>query len=316
MGAMRLMMLCLVVGACGDVVTDPPRPDMPVISGPPTVVSIVPADGAAGVAADASIVITFSERMDQAMTQAAYDSIDLPSSSVTMTWNGDGTVLTIDPNAPLTIAMGTDPTMVTAKTYTITLSTNAASAGGQKLAGPFTSSFRTLRRIQALLARNTTLSGTCFLNTNPSSGGRLIVGDSAVNTSYKGLVSYDLATLPAGIRSFDVATALFHFDGADNSPLPTLGPILVDHTTFTALTPACAAASRRALGTLPVASNTAVGVKMVDVKVAVAEDYMLGNATTQFRLTPSVVTDNDGVGDFLHFDTAPTAQLSLDYTVE
>src|SRR5690606_1585612 len=38
---------------------------------PPKVVSTVPADGAAGVALNRSVVITFSEPMDRAKTQAA-----------------------------------------------------------------------------------------------------------------------------------------------------------------------------------------------------------------------------------------------------
>jgi hypothetical protein len=62
----------------------------------PTVLSVTPSNGARGVAKHASIVVVFSEPMDQQKTEMAYESTALPATAVTFSWSADKTQLTID----------------------------------------------------------------------------------------------------------------------------------------------------------------------------------------------------------------------------
>jgi hypothetical protein len=80
---------------------------MPAIPVAPVVVSVSPANGTTGVSANTTIVVTFSKPMDRALTQAAYQSTDLPTANVTFTWDVSDTVMTIKPNAALEYAKGT-----------------------------------------------------------------------------------------------------------------------------------------------------------------------------------------------------------------
>ena len=100
---------------------------------PPTVVSVSPADGSIGVTADAKIIVTFSKPMDQAATQAAYQSADLPSTGVTFDWNAAATEMTVKPNAPLIYATGSDPNAVVAKAYAFRLTSTAKDKTGNAL---------------------------------------------------------------------------------------------------------------------------------------------------------------------------------------
>jgi uncharacterized protein YceK len=80
--------LLIVLGTvgCGSTHTTTPTPPAPGSdTTSPTVVSISPPNGAKGVKDDENIIITFSEKMDKAATQAAYQSADLPASEVTFT---------------------------------------------------------------------------------------------------------------------------------------------------------------------------------------------------------------------------------------
>ena len=82
--------------------------------------------------------------MDIEATQAAYQSLDLPSSDVTFTWNDEGTVLEIVSDNFLQYARG-EGTTFAAKRYTFSLS-GAKDANGNDLA-TFSSSFSTLRAL-------------------------------------------------------------------------------------------------------------------------------------------------------------------------
>jgi hypothetical protein len=99
----------------------------------PTVTSIVPADGAEDVALDASIVITFSESMNNISVQTGF-SINPVVPNPTYTWNADNTVVTI--SWPSDLAQNTE--------YTITVGVAALDISGNGLTAEFTSSFTTV----------------------------------------------------------------------------------------------------------------------------------------------------------------------------
>ena len=150
-----LLTLTLSLAACGGGGTPTPTPQPQPQPGPdttpPSIVSITPASGATGIAKNADIVITFSEKMNQAATQAAYQSTDLPASGVTFNWNADGTVLTINPNADLAYTAA-------GKTYSFSLSTTATDVAGNALPAT-TSSFKTFKQITTTINSTAALDG-------------------------------------------------------------------------------------------------------------------------------------------------------------
>ena len=114
---------------------------------PPTVLSVTPSNGARGVAKDVSIVVAFSEPMDQQKTEAAYESTALPATAVTFSWSADKTQLTIDPTNDLSYASGSATTLEPTK-YSFAINTSAADLAGNPLQQPQTFEFATSRSIQ------------------------------------------------------------------------------------------------------------------------------------------------------------------------
>ena len=72
----------------------------------PVIVSVSPENGARGVENDTPIVLRFSEPMDRASTEAAYQSELVPSRSVVFAWSEDSTELAITPSTPLEYGVG------------------------------------------------------------------------------------------------------------------------------------------------------------------------------------------------------------------
>ncbi len=161
----------------------------------PIIVSTTPLDGAMGIKNNAAIEIQFSERMDTASVEAAYQSDDLPPDAVTFSWNDDATWLTVVPNADLEYAAGVDPTEVLAKGYVLTIAGSAADSSGNTLGDDASFSFTTLREINAKLLPIPDLSGHVVLG--PESHSVTIqAGDTTSNQADRGLISFDLSSVP------------------------------------------------------------------------------------------------------------------------
>src|SRR5690606_9194446 len=96
---------------------------------PPKVVSTVPADGATGVALNRSVVITFSEPMDRAKTQAAI--VWTPDLDCGFTWSTDSTRLTCQPQ----------PAHQADTQYDITVAVSATDVAGVPLAAAYRFSY-------------------------------------------------------------------------------------------------------------------------------------------------------------------------------
>lgn len=189
----------------------------------PTVISVDPPNGATGVAKDKSIVITFSEKMDQLATQAAYQSADLPASAVTFNWDAEGTTLTIKPNSPLVYASGSSTT-IAAKTYALSVSSTAKDVAGNSLA-PLSSSFSTLKAISTSFSgekvRDGTVTQSGFVNTN---GTTLVVGDNTANSAMRGFFSFDLTSIPGDAVSIASATITIFKQTLRGAPYTALNP--------------------------------------------------------------------------------------------
>jgi Bacterial Ig-like domain len=211
------------------------------LEGAPTIVSIDPPDGAAGVKKDTNVVVTFSQPMNTLETQAAYSSgnLELDAANVTFTWNADQTVLTIDPNTDLTYNTGTDPSAVTANQYGFAISELATDANGNALTSA-SSSFTTFKFIHASMKWITSLSKDSKNGFPLLYGGD--IGDSlpylhqddplndpnfreVPNLPSRDWTQFDLITLPASLESKNVLSATLSMYKWDTrgSPYTNLG---------------------------------------------------------------------------------------------
>ncbi|HEX2878746.1 MAG TPA: Ig-like domain-containing protein, partial [Polyangiaceae bacterium] len=121
----------------------------------PSIAAISPEDGANGVQSDAQIVIEFSEPMNTASVEGAFDSGNLPG--VDFSWNTANTILTLTPQSELSYAEGFD-TSVVAEGYDFGIATGAQDLAGNALpAADF--DFTTLRRIATVLSGVSNLDG-------------------------------------------------------------------------------------------------------------------------------------------------------------
>ena len=187
----------------------------------PTIVSVSPSSGADGVAKDANIVVTFSEAMNQASAQAAFQSADLGAS--TITWSAGGTIMTVNPNADLTYT-------ASGKSYSFQVTNTATDLAGNPLSNPSSVTFKTFRQLSASLPIKATtvgeISNTFAVN---SVALDILVGDQNNNTSRRGFVGFDISSLPAALNPNNVLSARLRM--FVNSP--------IQGTPFTDLFPSC-----------------------------------------------------------------------------
>jgi Bacterial Ig-like domain len=330
--------LILVLTACPTDTkpTPPASPPPPPAPAAPTVVSVIPANSATGVSADAQIVVTFSKPMDQAVTQVAYQSADLPAVGVTFDWNAAGTEMTIKPNAPLEYTKGTN-TGVVAKNYEFKLTSTAKDKSGLTLV-PLTSSFKTLRDITATLSSDPNLDG--YVQSDgfaDSSDTALYVGDKADNVGLRGFLSFDLSALPAGVDSgllsailkvgkykdstFPNATSGSPFSLATNPA--RLDQMDLDHVAYgSSLDSGDYNTNSIALiGAIDSFDLRGIPVTQADALSAVRDDLTHSAARgnrSQYRLSLFKPTNSDGVADFIIYGSAsvaPKPSLILEYLI-
>ncbi len=309
----------------------PPSPPPPAV---PTVVSISPANGATGVRADARIVVTFSKPMDQAATQVAYQSADLPATAVTFDWNAAGTQMTVKPNAPLEYAKGADTSLV-AKNYELKLTSTAKDQGGLALV-PLTSSFKTLRDIATVLSSDKTLDGYAQSdNFADSSNTALYVGDRDNNVGIRGFITFDLSGLStnAGFQLLSAtlrvqkyrASGVF-FVGSPYSLATNparINQIDLDHVDYGSSLEGSDydTKSIALLGAIDSFAQRSTIQTQADVLSAVTDDITnrvsRGNRS-QYRLSLFEQTNNDNAFDYVIYGSAslaPSPSLSLEYLI-
>ncbi len=276
------------------------------VSVAPAVVSVDPPDGAKGVKDDQSIVIIFSERMDQAATEAAYQSADLPPTEVTFSWNADGKVLTIQPNDFLEYAAGEDPS-TEAITYTFGISDTAKDVAGNSLAA-FSSSFSTLKVIVTSIYATASLDGDCYGSGScDSQSTTLQVGDLATaptDSGFRSFVSFDLTGIPAGVVA-DEARVIISKEGITVNPYD-LGSMSLEHVNYGDSlsgddydTPVLAD-----LGIFDSASAPATGYLASDVTSALNDDLAnreVRGDRSQYRLRFPVENSDNGNSDYVSF---------------
>jgi hypothetical protein len=271
----------------------------------PSIEAISPEDGADGVASDATIMIEFSEAMDTASVEGAFDSGNLPS--VDFAWNNDNTMLTITPQSALAYAEGFD-TSVVAESYEFGIDAGAADAAGNALPSA-TFDFTTLRRIATVLSGVSSLDGFAQADggDNHSYDEELVVG-STDDVKISGFLTFDISALPVGIAEFESAqvnvtqTTTYASYGAYDD----LGDLYLEHVTFSAVDAAAVSATTlRSLGVI--ATTPANEVKHRSVTVAVTEDYaqrVSRSNRSQYRLAFQNVGASDAGYVVTGFTTA------------
>lgn len=280
----------------------------------PSVVAVSPANGAKGVRADAKIVVTFSEPMNRAETEAAYASTELPKDAVQFAWNAAGTELTVSPKSPLAYAKA-DGLASAAKKYAVAIGGGAKDLAGNALAAPASTEFATLREFFTPAPLVTGASGRLTVGNslsaiaNPAS---YFVGDGDADQTISSFFTFDLAALPQGA---EIAEALFitRQTGVTGSPYPDLGAgAMLARTSFTTFAgnPLNNAAST-VIG--PLSTTADVGARQLAVTATVAADLaerVAKNDRSQFRLAFPMATD--GTGDIDRADFL-TPELSITY---
>ncbi len=258
----------------------------------PRIVAISPAPGAKGVRADANLVVTFDRPMDKTKTAQAYVSSDLPATAATLTWNTQGTQLTVNPTADLAYASGlvtTTPEAIAARGYSFRITTAARDAGGNALPRDVTSSFTTLRRLaQGVVARRDAVAGVghnegfslCATENRGDTSANLAVFDK-----YKQLVTFDLSLFPKGIVSFEAASV--SAKQIEVTPITyTTGVVIIDHVRE----PVPLREPHTAFDSTPIrslgvfSSNANLESKSVSALDAVRDDYSAQRQYTQYRI--------------------------------
>lgn len=291
----------------------------------PTVLSVTPTNNAKGVAADASVVVTWSEPMDKATAQASFQCPDL-AGKVTFDWTS-ATVMKVVPVSPLVYAEGKheDLASIPAKTYTITLNTSAKDQAGNALVASYAFKFSTLRSLRWTSKAYTNGNSFVLSSKGTARSGDIdtgiYVGDLEDNSWQRLALQFDISGIPVGAVAVSSASLSVFMSGSGSilgKPFAVLGSVLVDHIATAKIDATTLLAERlRSAGTL-VTTTTIEGVKTTDTTPAVADDLakrvQRGNRS-QFRVQFSSTTNSDGKDDGVYFlyDSNPT--LSVDYLI-
>lgn len=128
-------------------------------------------------------------------------------------------------------------------------------------------------------------------------GSDVRVGDDAARDPFidvRGLIGFDLSTLPAGIH-IESATLVATQCGVAGSPFD-LGNVVVDHVSYAVpfdTTAFASTAIASVIGTL--STDTTLGTRSMTVTSSVANDVSAGRKTSQYRLHMST-TNQAGNG--------------------
>lgn len=279
----------------------------------PTLVSVFPEDQANGVFAKDVIEIEFSEAMDQAATEDAYVSADLPSTAVSFQWNEAGTRLTIVPNEDLIYDVGFPEDEVAANHYDYSLQ------GAKDLAGnaleETTLGFNMARMFLMASLPELAQTGAVLMSTGDTDND-IIVGAEDDGSVVRGFVSFGLPKLP---QYYLDLMAVFHTEQVDVVGFPFDNLVDADHALCMSVETFGNAEDVRQLALSPpiadLSDDPAPGVREVDVTQAVEPLYDAHEGTVQFVLEFAKPTDGPGELDGVGF-SVPQTWLAIAYLQE
>ncbi len=177
----------------------------------PMVISVDPPSGATGVLKDKTITVTFSEPMNQAATQAAFQSTDLPFNSITFSWDKSGKILTILPNKPFEYLETKDPFSAPLN-YRYSLTNTATDIAGNKLVG-ISTYFSTMKKVSSVISSTDNLTGgiTSDGTVKSSDCSKICLGDDSLNRQSRGFIDFSLRILPDKVLPSNVLSASLSF---------------------------------------------------------------------------------------------------------
>lgn len=195
-----------------------PAPDAPEptpVNEAPYVVSLSPDEGDVGVRRDASIVVTFSEPMNEEATEAAFqiNTIMLCLLPSTLSWNDDATALTFDPCGLWKYG----------DEIAVTVMNSAEDESGLEMAADFESDFRILQQSTIKLRSVDAYDGYVYAPNIQAQEHAVSEGQTFfVGTWSRGFLTFDLSEMPQNAIDIEEAELRIkqkdHQDGAYETP--------------------------------------------------------------------------------------------------
>ncbi len=224
---MTFVILALAVAGCGAQNPEPPQ-----------VRAFYPQDGYRGFKRGEAIKITFSEAMDTAATEAAFQLLDPRGAPVAVifTWEDGGRRLLAAPANPL--AYSPDDRYLN---YRYLLSTGAKSQAGAPLENGLDVSFSTMRTLtvvrDSVAALDGSVSDLGFVSNDPNDISAYPVaptGDSAGNRGVRSFFAFGLAGLGFGAEEVAYARINLYNIRLDGAPFGAgnLGSIIPERVEY------------------------------------------------------------------------------------
>ena len=276
----------------------------------PTITGTGPVNGEKGVEKNAFIFVVFSEPMNQASAELAFQSADITGAK-TFQWDPAGKIMRVDPSIPFVYATGTTPANTTAKKYSFTITTAAQDLAGNSLAANYTSSFTTLRSITQTLSAEPKLTGHVFSNGSAST---LLcsVGDGPANITLRGFASFLKSPLAPGAKNVDLGELNLTATMQSGNPWggANLGNPRAHGVSYTALNSTAYSAPLVPTGSASIAGiSTYPATRVLNVGALVKTAVEGTGTRVQFRIQFEKLHNGNGTSDFVRFTTTPTLKV-------
>ena len=286
----------------------PATPPDPGDTTAPSVTAATPADGAVGVSKNDAVVLTFSEPMDTAATEAAFellapDGTPLP---VSFSWEDEDRRLVATPAAPLAYSPN-----ASYLTYRYRLAATAKDPAGNPLAAAFEAGFSTMRllgfQIESEAARDGAVTSDGVVD---AAGASAFLGDTDAASASRVFFSFPLDGLPAETESIFNATLTLYTQSTTGNP----GSLhyRMDHLAYGELDAGDYAAAESE--NQPI-SPSLTGSWNLGMRSWVTDDWSAGRPRFQIRLRPDNNGDANSDGYVLHTAEAATYKPLLQIAV-
>jgi len=292
--------LLVILAACGTA----PGPA-------PAVVAHYPPDGYHGFRRGEAIVVTFSEPMDAASTEAAFQLLGPAGAPVPVEfdWEDGGRRLRARPRDP--VAYSPDTSYLN---YRYLLSTGARSRAGARLAAGLDVTFSTLRTFGLVRGSVAALDGAVsdlgYVYNDPDGHTActpVLTGDTLGNRAVRSFFAFDLSGLDFGADAVASARVILYADRIDGAPFGPggLGRLVPEQVVY--LEDGALAADdydRPASGALEPLESWPADALVLEVSDWLREALDGGASHLQLRLRFERGSDGDGAVDGVYIPTA------------